>query len=117
MIQTYFLALILILAGLVHLLDPFSFINALPLFVPFKLELIFWTGLLEFLLAGGLLFKKTRKLTATVTAVYFFLLLPIHIYVSWYKIPMFGVSSSYLLWGRTAFQFVFIWWAYSIRKV
>jgi uncharacterized membrane protein len=117
MIRTYALALILMVAGFVHLLDPFSFINALPLFVPFKLEIIFWTGLLEFLLAGGLLLRKTRRKVALITAFYFGLLLPIHLYVSWYKIPMFGVSNPFFLWARTAFQFVFIWWAYSIRKV
>lgn len=117
MIRVLFLSLLLVIAGLVHLLDPFSFINALPFFVPFKLEVIFWTGLLEFALAAGLLIKKTRRATATLTAIYFFILLPVHIYVSWYRIPMFGVSSSFLLWGRTFFQFALIGWAYSIRKL
>jgi uncharacterized membrane protein len=117
MLRVIILSLILALAGLIHLLDPFSFINALPLFLPLKLEIIFWTGLIEFCLAGGLLIRKSRNVTAILTALYFFLLLPIHIYVSWNKIPMFGISDPLSLWARTAFQFVFIWWAYSIRKV
>ena len=117
MIRLIFLCLILIIAGIVHLLDPFSFVNALPIFVPLKLEIIFWSGILEFLLAAGLVFPKTRSLTAKVTAGYFFLLLPIHIYVSWNVIPMFGISTAPLLWFRTFFQFIFIWWAYSLRKL
>jgi uncharacterized membrane protein len=117
MIRLLLLCLILIAAGLVHLLDPFSFINGIPSFIPFKLEVIFWTGILEFILAVGLILPKSRSLTSKITAFYFFLLLPIHLYVSWNVIPMFGISDPVILWFRTLFQFVFIWWAYSLRKV
>ncbi len=117
MLRLIGLCLVLITAGLVHLLDPFSFINALPLWVPFKLELIFWTGIFEFNLAIGLMVRRTRLATAMVTAAYFTLLVPVHVYVSWFAIPMFGVQDPSLLWARTAFQAVFIAWAWSLRKM
>jgi len=117
MIRLLLLCLILFAAGLVHLLDPFSFINGIPPFIPFKLEIIFWTGILEFILAVGLILPKSRSLTSKITTFYFFLLLPIHLYVSWNVIPMFGISDPVILWLRTLFQFIFIWWAYSLRKV
>jgi uncharacterized membrane protein len=111
------LCLILVLAGAVHLLDPFAFVDALPPFVPAKLELIFWSGIFELALALGLAVRSTRQMTALVTALYFTLLIPVHVYVSWFAIPMFGIRDPALLWSRTAFQFVFIWWAWSLRKV
>ena len=117
MLRLIGLTFILGTAGIIHFMDPFAFANSIPLFVPYKLELIYLTGVLEFLLVIGLLIKKTRPLFAKLTAVYFILLIPIHLYVSIYSIPMFGVSDPLLLWGRTLFQFIFIWWAYSLRKV
>jgi uncharacterized membrane protein len=117
MIRLLALCFILIGAGIVHLMDPYSFVNAIPLFMPFKLEIIYATGFLEFILAAGLLYNKSRVLFSTLTAIYFLILLPIHIYVSAFEIPMFGVSDPVMLWGRTLFQLIFIWWAYSLRKV
>jgi uncharacterized membrane protein len=117
MFRLIFLSLILFLAGVAHLMDPFAFVNAIPLFVPYKLEIIYFTGVLEMILAVGLLWKKTRSPSALLTAGYFLFLLPIHLYVSLNVIPMFGYSDPLLLWGRTLFQFVFVYWAYSLRKV
>jgi uncharacterized membrane protein len=117
MIRLWGLCLVLFFAGAVHLLDPFSFVDALPNWAPAKLELIFWTGILELILAVGLMLRPTRRATAMVTAAYFTLLIPIHVYVSWYAIPMFGIKDPWLLWTRTVFQAVFIAWAWSIRKV
>jgi uncharacterized membrane protein len=117
MLRLLTLCLIFVLAGMVHLLDPFSFVNAIPSFFPLKLEIIFWTGLLEFFLAGGLIYKRSRSLSAQISALYFLCLIPIHIYVSWNRIPMFGISDPFLLWARTGFQLIFVWWAYSLKKV
>lgn len=117
MIKLSLLSMTLIIAGTIHLLDPYSFINAIPLFVPFKMEIIYLTGYLEFILAIGFFIQRIRSAIAVSTAIYFALLIPIHIYVSWNNIPMFGISDPLLLWARTLFQLIFIWWAYSLRKV
>lgn len=117
MLRLILLCGILIVAGIVHLMDPYSFANAIPLFFPAKLEIIYITGVFEFFLAAGLLIKRFRKKFAIITAAYFVMLIPIHVYVAFNAIPMFGVSDPLILWGRTLFQFVFIWWAYSLRKV
>jgi uncharacterized membrane protein len=117
MIKIIILVFILIAAGLLHLLDPFSLVNALPLFIPFKLEIIFWTGIFEFILAAGILIPKTRSIFAKLCALYFLVLVPIHIYVSWNTVPIFGVKDPFLLWARTLFQAVLIRWAWSLRKI
>lgn len=98
-------------------MDPFAFVNAIPLFLPFKLEIVYGTGILEFILAAGLLVRRLRPLFAKFTAGYFILLVPVHVYISMNVIPMFGFSDPLILWGRTFFQLILIWWAYSLRKV
>lgn len=117
MLRLILLVFILTIAGILHLMDPYSFVNAIPLFIPFKLEIVYVTGLLEFVLALGLILRKSRALFAKVTAAYFVFLLPVHFYISMNVIPMFGVSDPTLLWARTFFQFILIWWAFALRKV
>ena len=109
------LSIILFVAGVVHLVTPEVFLPAMPKFIPFHIELIYLTGVLEIIFAILLLIKRFTSLMSTLIGIYFILLLPIHIYVSIYNIPMFGVSSSTFLWGRTIFQFYFIHWAFSLK--
>lgn len=112
----YCLALILLIAGVIHLASPEVFLAAFPFWVPYKIELIYLTGVLEIVLAIGLMIKKFQDLSAKTTALYFLLLLPIHIYVSFYSIEIFGINNPFLLWGRTLFQFVFFFWALSLQE-
>lgn len=117
MLRLISLCLILILAGVVHFMDPYAFANSIPPFIPYKLEVIYITGALEWVLALGLLFKKCRPTFAKLTALYFTLLIPIHLYVAIFSIPMFGISSPPLLVGRALFQLVFIYWAWSLKSL
>jgi uncharacterized protein YqjF (DUF2071 family)/uncharacterized membrane protein len=88
---------------------------AIPVIFPFPLEVIYITGVLEIILAFGLLWKKTQNLSAKFTALYFILLLPIHFYVSIEGIEIFGINNQILLWSRTLLQFVLIFWALSLQ--
>jgi uncharacterized membrane protein len=117
MLQLHLLRILLALVGIIHFLDPYSLVNAIPLFIPSKLEIIYFTGALEWMLVVGLSIKKYRPKFAKVTAAYFALLVPIQIYVAIYSIPLFGLGNPVLLWMRVIFQLLLIWWAYSLRKV
>jgi uncharacterized membrane protein len=114
-IKLFGLSVLLVIAGLIHLISPEVFLPAFPAFVPYKIELIYITGLLEIILAAGLVIESKRNLAALSTAVYLVLLLPVHIYVSIYEVEIFGISNSVILWTRTAFQFVLIYWALQLR--
>ena len=94
---------------------PEVFLVAIPPFLNYPLEIIYFTGVLEILLALGLLSKKHQNRAANLTALYFLLLIPVHVYVSLMNIEIFGIQSPILLWGRTLFQFVFIFWALSLQ--
>jgi uncharacterized protein YqjF (DUF2071 family) len=108
------LILILIGAGVLHIVRPGLFDPAIPFY--FKWPINLSAGILEIVLAFGLCSKKFQDLSARLTALWFLCLTPIHIYVSWNHIALFGIDHPLLLWLRTVFQPVFYFWALSIQK-
>ena len=114
-IRLILLSFILLAAGVVHLLKPESFYPLLPDFFVYKWELTVLTGYLEIILALGFINHWSRDLAAKLTALYFLLILPVHIYMAVYGIQMFGVSHPLILWSRVLFQFVFFFWALSLQ--
>lgn len=115
-IKLYGLISILTIAGIAHFIIPEKFIVAMPPYIPFHLEMIYLTGVIEIIFAIALFLRKTRYLTSILTALYFLAILPAHIHVAMNNVEMFGISSPLLLWVRTAFQPVIIYWAYSCRN-
>ena len=106
----FFLSAILLVAGVLHIIRPEIFAPA-----------IFWgyedlsnyaAGLLEIILA--VILWTHPKLGGILTAAWFILLLPVHIYMSVQGTPIFGVNSKLILWGRTLLQFPLIYWAWSL---
>jgi uncharacterized membrane protein len=110
-IKKYGLSLLFFGAAFIHLFSPHYFLPVIPSFIHFPEEIIFLTGVLEIALALGLLIHRTQDLTAQISAMYLILLIPVHIYVSVFSIEIFGIHNTYILWARTLFQFVLIFWA------
>lgn len=110
----FILSLILFLAGLLHLFMPQLFDSAIPF--EYKWPINLFAGILEIFLACGLWITRYKDWFAQLTALWFLILIPIHIYVAWNEIPIFGISSPFLLWGRTLFQPVLIFWALSLHN-
>ncbi len=115
MLKKYILSFLLFTAGLIHLIAPQVFLSAIPSQIPFPVEIIYLTGLFEIFLALGLLLRKTQNVSAQAAALYFIILIPIHVYVAANGIEIFGISNKILLWLRTLFQLVFIFWALSLQ--
>ena len=114
-IRLIILSFILLAAGILHLLKPETFYPLLPDILIHKKELTVFTGYLEIILAFGFFWPRSRDLTAKMTALYFLLILPVHIYMAIFGIQMFGVSHPLILWFRVLFQFVFFFWALSLQ--
>ncbi len=110
------LSVILALAGVVHLVNPEVFVPAMPPWIPWHRPLILLTGGLEIAAAAGLWIKPLGRLTAWCLVAYFVAILPAHYHVASQGISMFGISSPALLWGRMAFQSVFIYAAYRLAQ-
>ncbi len=114
MISRLGLTLLLIVAGTLHLLRPELFDPAIPF--DFKWEINLIAGFLEITLGLGLWIQKTRDRCAKVIALWFLSLIPIHLYVSYFQIPIFGLSHPLILWGRTLLQPLLFFWALSLQK-
>jgi uncharacterized membrane protein len=114
--KTLGMTLVLLVAGLLHFITPDVFIKAVPPYLLAPKFIVYLTGVMEILLALGLIRESSRSNTAQLLMIYFVILLPAHIYVSLEGIEMFGVSHKGLLWARTLGQGLFIYWAYLIKK-
>jgi len=114
-IRLYLMFIILIIAGMVHLISPEKFLPAIPPVFTFPFLIIYLTGIFEMVLAILLIQKNLQDVSSKILALYFLLLIPIHVYVAYNGIEIFGVSSKFLLWLRTIFQFVFFFWAISLQ--
>ncbi len=95
---------------------PELFLPAIPNVIDYKIELIFITGFLELILGFSLLNSKTLNLASLLCCYYFIALLPVHIYVSFNGIHIFGIEKPSLLWFRTLLQFVLIYMVDSLRS-
>lgn len=88
----------------------------LPDFVPFKIQTIYLTGLIEIAAAIGLMIPGLRHITGWLLIVFFLLLLPANIYaaikhVDYQKGTFDGPGMTYL-WFRVPLQLLFILWTY-----
>ena len=93
----------------------------IPLFIPAKVEIIIFTGVLEILFAIGLGIESIRYYTGITLIIFLFTILPANIYAAKNRINyenLFkpGPGIKYL-WFRIPFQFFLIaWvWYFSIR--
>ncbi|WP_375559902.1 hypothetical protein ACE193_19565 [Bernardetia sp. OM2101] len=88
----------------------------LPSIIPFKTELVYFTGILEIILGIGLLIPNWKIYSAWILIVFFVILLPANIYaaikqVDLQKATFDGYGLSYL-WFRIPLQLLFIAWTY-----
>ncbi|WP_273850672.1 DoxX family protein [Guptibacillus spartinae] len=105
-------ALFFIFAGIAHFVQGEGFAAMIPEWVPFRLGLIYVTGVLEIVLAILLLIPTTRKQARFWTAVYLILIFPANIYAAIAGVPAPGQeeANKMLLWIRLLFQPLLIWW-------
>ena len=116
-IKNIILSVILCVAGITHLVSPNIYLVSMPPYIPYHFELIILTGILEIIFAFGIIYRPVIRITSKLLALYFLAILPAHIHVSLNGIEIFGISSKFLLWSRTVFQGVFIYWAIMCGKI
>lgn len=107
------------IAGVFHFIEARGFAEMIPAFIPLREELVYITGIIEFILAVLLLIPKTREKTGIVTAIYLVLVFPANIYAAIKGIPAPGQeeANQLLLWIRLLFQPLFIWWVLVVSKM
>ena len=85
----------------------------LPPSVPYRVGLVYLTGVFELLGAAGVWVPRLRRLTGVCLIVLLLCVLPANVYAALNRIPFGGheAGPAYLL-VRVPFQLLVVWWVY-----
>lgn len=106
------MALALLFVGFDHWLTPGRYLPMMPDYLPYHLPLVLFTGACELAGAVGLLLPQTRRLAATMLALYFVCVFPANIHNALNGLNVDGLPSvQWYYWLRLPFQPLIILWA------
>jgi uncharacterized membrane protein len=107
------LSLFFIFTSIGHFIRTEEMAAMLPLSVPFRIELIYLTGVLELLGAIGVWIPRLVRLTGLLLILLLIGLLPANVYAAINRVDFGGHSGgpAYLL-VRVPFQLFVMWWIY-----
>lgn len=109
-------AVMFMMIGVVHLVTPRKLTYMIEGWLPYALELVIISGVLEIILGAGLLFTVTRWYAAWGLIILLICMFPANIYVAVNQLPAPGglPAKPWYTWSRLAFQPVYVawlWWA------
>ena len=105
------MSLFYILVGLSHFKNPEIYVKIVPPILPYKLELVYISGLFEILFGTLSIFKKTRFLGSWGLVLLLLAVYPANIYLAITNGNAMD-TSKLIAWGRLPFQLIFISLAY-----
>lgn len=110
----YFMGCSYILVGILHFVKADFFLNIMPPYLPFHLELVYLSGAIEILLGSLLMIKQYQKYAAWGLVLLLIAVYPANIYLAFNEAPQkaLGVSAFSVSWVRLPMQFVLIGIAY-----
>lgn len=110
------MAAMLVVTASGHFLFTKGMAMMLPGFIPFKVELIYLTGVMEIIAAIGLCLPKISVVTGWLLIAFFIALLPANIYEAIKHVDIqtgtFDGKGPNYLWYRIPLQIFFIFWVY-----
>lgn len=106
------MSVMLIITGIAHFIWTKGMVMLMPNFMPFKVTLVYFTGVLEIIFAITFLIPKYQNKTSWFLVAFFVLLLPANIHGAIYKVNIEtadynGYGIAYL-WYRIPLQLLFI---------
>ncbi len=109
-ITVYVLSLFYIYVGIKHFIDPYWFVQIMPPYLPYHLELVYLSGFFEVFLGFLLLFNNSRKYAAYGIILLLIAVYPANIYLAFNDLPQkaLDISSFAASWIRLPIQFVLI---------
>jgi uncharacterized membrane protein len=108
------LALFMVYAGVQHFIKPTFYLPFVPNFLPFKLMIVYFSGVLEIALGVLLIVPKYSRWGATGIIWLMIVFLPIHIWDLFIDEPAIGSHKAAMI--RLPIQFILIGIAWAIRK-
>ena len=113
-VTVYVLSLFYIYVGIKHFIDPYWFVQIMPPYLPYHLELVYLSGFFEVFLGVFLLFNNLRKYAAYGIILLLIAVYPANIYLAFNDIPQkaLNISSFAASWIRLPIQFILIGFAF-----
>ena len=113
-ISIYSLGFGYLMVGINHFLDPDFFLNIMPPYLPWHLELVYLSGAFEIVLGLSLMIPKLRAYAAWGTIFLLIAVYPANIYLAFNEAPQKALEISPFLasWVRLPIQFILIALAY-----
>lgn len=108
----YFMACIYILAGIMHFVYPAMYHRIIPSWIPFRMGMVYVSGLLEIGFGAALFFPGTSRLALFGIIALLVLFLPVHIHMLRDSHAAMGIPTWVLLL-RIPLQGLLIYWAYA----
>ena len=105
------MSLFYIIAGINHFINPVWYIRIVPPILPFKIVIVYITGILEIILGSLLFFTNTRFIAGWCLVILLFAIYPANIYVALTNGEAMD-TTPIIAWGRLPFQFALIALAY-----
>ena len=113
-ITVYMLSFFYIYVGIKHFIDPYWFVQIMPPYLPYHLELVYLSGFFEVFLGFLLLFNNSRKYAAYGVILLLVAVYPANIYLAFNDSPQkaLNISSFVASWIRLPIQFILIGFAF-----
>ena len=107
------LSLFFVVTALAHFISTEGMAAMIPASIPYRIELVYLTGVLELLGAIGVWIPRLERLTGLLLILMLIALLPANIYAAINRVAFGGhdLGPAYLL-VRVPFQLFVIWWTY-----
>lgn len=113
----WLLAVSTALVGVLHFTNPQPFLDIMPPYLPYHLELVYISGFFEIVGSIGLLVPMTQRAAAWGLIALFVAVYPANIHLAVNNPPMNGeIVPAWIRWGRLPVQFVFIYWAWIFTR-
>ena len=100
-----------VLVGVNHFTEPGWFVQIVPPYLPYKMELVYVSGFFEILFGVMLLIPSTRFYAGWALIMLLIAVYPANIYLAQTNGSAMN-TTPFVAWGRLPFQFIFIAIAY-----
>jgi len=111
MASIYIMSIFYIQIGVKHFTNPSWFMQIMPPYLPFHIELVYISGAFEIILGMMLIFSKTRYYAAWGLIMLLIAVFPANIYLAQTNGAAMGTTAA-IAWWRLPFQAIFIGLAY-----
>ncbi|MCW5829657.1 MAG: DoxX family membrane protein [Deltaproteobacteria bacterium] len=118
----YVMGALYIFAGVMHFVVPQFYVQIMPPWLPWHLELVYLSGVAEIVLGAGVLFPRYSQLSAWGIIALLVAVFPANIYMATSNVQLEGLPEwmnqpePLQRWARLPFQAIFILWAWWYTK-